>query len=212
MIKSVIFDFDGTLADSSFAISKLNNYFIDKYKINSTGSMDLKRISTLPLKQRFKEMGIPFYRLPLMSLEALKIYSSFIDEIKIIEGIPDILKKLAGLGMDMNILSSNSIRNIRQVLQKNNLNHYFSAIYSASKVLKKDKTIIKLLKKKNLSKDSVVYVGDQLEDINSCKRIKVKVIAVSWGYDPADLLMQGEPDYLCREPADLYKYLIFGGI
>jgi phosphoglycolate phosphatase len=211
MIESVIFDFDGTLADSSFAIKKLNNYFIDKYKINRTDSEDLKRISALPLRQRFKELGIPFYKLPLMSLEAIKIYSSFIDEIKIIEGIPDILKKLAEIDMDMNILSSNSVRNIRQVLQKNNLN-FFSEVYSASKVLKKDKTIIKLLKKKNLPKNSVVYVGDQLEDINSCKRIKVKVVAVSWGYDPVDLLMQGEPDYLCRKPADLYKYLISGKI
>lgn len=207
MIESVIFDFDGTLVDSSAAIDKLNTYFIRKYKINNIGIESIKKINTLPLKQRFKKLGIPLYKIPLMSMEALKVYSSSIGEIKLMEGIPEVLNKLAEHGIDLKILSSNSVKNIRIVLQNNKIN-FFSDISSSSNVLKKDKAIIKLLKKSHLSKDSVVYIGDQLEDIISCKRIQVKVVAVSWGYDSIDLLMQGKPDYLCRKPGDLYDYII----
>ncbi len=207
MIESVIFDFDGTLVDSSFAIDKLNKYFINKHKINNIGIESIKTINTLPLKQRFKKLGIPLYKIPLMSMEALKVYYSSIGEIKLMEGIPDVLNKLVEHGMDLKILSSNSVKNIRLVLQNNKIN-FFSDISSSSNVLKKDKAIIKLLKKNHLSKDSVIYIGDQLEDIISCKKIQVKVVAVTWGYDSIDLLMQGKPDYLCRKPMELYDYII----
>src|SRR4030042_2057422 len=141
MIESVIFDFDGTLVDSSAAIDKLNTYFIRKYKINNIGIESIKKINTLPLKQRFKKLGIPLYKIPLMSMEALKVYSSSIGEIKLMEGIPEILNKLLEHGIDLKILSSNSVKNIRQFLQNNKIN-LFSDIFSSSDVLKKDRAII----------------------------------------------------------------------
>src|SRR4030043_948953 len=99
MIESVIFDFDGTLVDSSAAIDKLNTYFIRKYKINNIGIESIKKINTLPLKQRFKKLGIPLYKIPLMSMEALKVYSSSIGEIKLMEGFRGVLIKLEDNGL-----------------------------------------------------------------------------------------------------------------
>ncbi len=206
MIKNVIFDFDGTLVDSSYAIEKLFQYFKQKYKRNDMDKEQFRKINTLPLKQKIKKMGVPLYKLPAISLEAKRVYSSYIGKIKIIEGIPDLLLKLVQLGLEMSILSSNSVRNINHFLKINKIN-CFSGIYSAPNMLKKNEDIIKLLKKKKLAKENILYIGDELHDVVACKMIQIKVAAVTWGLDSIDSLKDGKPDLICQTPMEIYDYI-----
>ena len=206
MIKNVIFDFDGTLVDSSYAIEKLFQYFKQKYKRNDMDKEQFRKINTLPLKQKIKKMGVPLYKIPAISLEAKRVYSSYIGKIKIIEGIPDLLLKLAQLGLEMSILSSNSVININQFLKINKIN-CFSGIYSAPNMLKKNEDIIKLLKKKKLAKENILYIGDELHDVVACKMIQIKVAAVTWGLDSIDSLKDGKPDLICQTPMEIYDYI-----
>jgi len=210
LIKNVIFDFDGTLVDSDFVIESVNKYLMKKYKINNVDARDFRAINTLSMKQRFKKLGIPLYKLPLMIHEAIRAYSNFISEIKLIEGIQELLESLEEKRVNLYILSSNSSKNIKKFLKKNKIN-FFSEIYSTSNTIEKDKTLARLIRRRRLSKDSVLYVGDQMEDIISCKKIQVRIAAVSWGCDPADLLMRSKPDFMCHKPADLYN-LVTGEI
>jgi len=206
VIKNVIFDFDGTLVDSSYAIEKLFQYFKQKYKRNDMDKEQFRKINTLPLKQKIKKMGVPLYKIPAISLEAKRVYSFYIGKIKIIEGIPDLLLKLVQLGLEMSILSSNSVRNINHFLKINKIN-CFSDIYSAPNMLKKNEDIIKLLKKKKLAKENILYIGDELHDVVACKMIQIKVAAVTWGLDSIDSLKDGKPDLICQTPMEIYDYI-----
>jgi len=206
MIKNVFFDFDGTLVDSSYAVEKLFQYFKQKYKKFYMDKEQFRKINALPLMQKIKTMGIPLYKVPAITLEATRVYYSYIGKIKIIEGIPDLLVKLAQLGLELSILSSNSVRNINHFLDINKIN-CFSGIYSAPNMLKKNEDIIKLLKKKRLAKEDALYIGDELHDIVACKRIPIKVAAVTWGLDSIDTLKSGKPDRICNIPMDIYDYI-----
>ena len=206
MIKNVIFDFDGTLVDSSYAIEKLFQYFKQKYKMNDMDKEQFRMINTLPLKQIINKMGVSLYKLPVISLEAKRVYSSYIGKIKIIEGIPDLLLKLAQMGLELNILSGNSVRNIKHFLKINKIN-CFSGIYSAPNMLKKNEDIIKLLKMKKLAKENILYIADELHDVVACKRIQIKVAAVTWGIGSVDSLKDEKPDLICHTPMEIYDYI-----
>ncbi len=205
--KNVIFDFDGTLVDSKGAINKLYDYFAKKYNITTINSENLESIKTLPIIDRMKRLGIPARQLAAMSIEAKSVYSSFISEIKLKDGIFDILKKLNERQINMFIISSNAAENINKFLKLNNI-LFFKAVRSSKNILKKDIEIEKLLRKFKISKEDAVYIGDEIQDIIACRQIKMEVIAVSWGHDSFEALKENKPDYLCDTPEDLYKYLL----
>ena len=206
MIKNVIFDFDGTLVDSSFAVEELLKYFKNKYIETDIEKIHFRKIKGLSLAQRFKKAGIPLYKVPGIVLEAKRLYPFYIGKIKIIDGILELLEKLDKLGLELSILSSNSIKNIKNFLEIKNI-RFFSDIHSSSSILKKDKAIINLIKKKNLSRENILYIGDELNDIIACKKAGVKVLAVTWGLESIDSLKSGNPDCICNRPIEIYDYI-----
>ena len=206
MIKNVIFDFDGTLVDSSYAVNELFKHFKNKYIEIDIEKFHFRKMKGLSLSQRFKKAGIPLYKIPGIVLEARRLYPSYIDRIKIIDGIPELLEKLDKLGLELSILSSNSIKNIKHFLEIKNI-RLFSDIYSSHNILKKNNAIIKLMKKKKLSRENILYIGDELNDIIACKKALVKVLAVTWGLESIDSLESGKPDCICNRPMEIYDYI-----
>ena len=54
----------------------------------------------------------------------------------------------------------------------------------------------------------MIYVGDELRDIESCKKLGVPIVAVTWGYDSPQLLLSGNPDHIANTPGELYRTLM----
>jgi phosphoglycolate phosphatase len=205
LIKNIVFDFDGTLVDSRIAVNKIYEYFAEKYKIDNMSQKKFKSLKMLPLIERLKVINIPIYKLPALSIQARKIYSNCLKDVRLAEGVERLLEELKEKNLELSILSSNSTRNINLFLKNNKIN-YFNDIYSAKNIFKKDKTLLKLLKNKRLRNDEILYLGDELQDIMACKRISVKIAAVAWGYDNVELLKSADPDYLCMAPLDIIDH------
>jgi phosphoglycolate phosphatase len=71
----------------------------------------------------------------------------------------------------------------------------------------KARRISNFLKKNSLDANHVLYVGDELRDINAAKRNQVFSIAASWGYDSVELLKTGHADYIAQQPEDILNIL-----
>jgi len=56
--ENIIFDFDGTLVDSSAAINKLYDYFAKKYNIFSINPETIESVKALPLADEMKKLGV----------------------------------------------------------------------------------------------------------------------------------------------------------
>jgi hypothetical protein len=49
----------------------------------------------------------------------------------------------------------------------------------------------------------LVYVGDELRDLEAARDARVRFAAVAWGYTPLERLAAAGPDFQCRHPRDL---------
>ena len=86
---------------------------------------------------------------------------------------------------------------------ENNIDQLFDFVHSGKNIFGKDKVLLRLLHKYKIKRNSVIYVGDETRDIEALKRIKIPIIAVSWGFNSHSILEKFNPNALIDDPREL---------
>lgn len=206
MIKTAIFDFDGTIVNSRGLMMKFYNELAEKYNYKIIEPDEIEYLSTLSIPDRCKVLRVPLYRVPQMGMYAKSRYQETIGSLKTNEGIQDLVFGLKEKGYVLSIISSNLEPSIRAFLKSNHMDIY-DHIYSAKNFFGKNHTINAFMKKLKISRDETVYIGDELRDIEACRKSNVRIISVAWGYDSAELLAKENPDYLVYRPNDVQSVI-----
>jgi phosphoglycolate phosphatase-like HAD superfamily hydrolase len=202
-VKVIVFDFDGTLADTLDAIVSITNRLAKTYGYKPTEPEELAQIRNMSSREIVKQSNISIFKLPFLLRRIKADLKNDIQQIKPILGIKEALTQLKNEGNLLGILTSNSEENVRAFLQKHNMEDLFSFIYSETTLFGKHKVLNKFIKQNNLIPEEVIYVGDETRDIESSKKINVKVIAVSWGFNSREALAKQNPEFLIDKPSEL---------
>lgn len=205
-MKYVIFDFDGTIADSKIVFISAWNKIAEKYHFEKMKLTELENIKKLTIKERCKMLNFPMYKLPIIIPQLYKLYRQSINDLELFDGIKDVLTELNKKGVNTAIISSNSEENIQLFLKRNNIESVKDIICS-SHIFGKDKLLSRFLKLKQLEADEVIYVGDEQRDIIACKKTGIKIIWVEWGYDSIEVVQAEEPDYKASSPAEIMQLI-----
>ncbi|MEW9701179.1 HAD-IA family hydrolase [Paenibacillus sp. SI8] len=208
MAKHILFDFDGTLVDSRALLVKLYNEMAVQHRFRIIRDQDLAPLRSLSIYERVERLGVPVLQIPKLAMAGRVRYQENIRTLHIVPGMKEIIARLSAQGVRSSILSSNSAGNIRLFLKHNKLDGSFKEIITAKHLFGKHNSIRKIMKQWGVSPSQIIYVGDELRDIEACKKLGVPIIAVTWGYDAPDLLHSGNPNYLVNSPAELLKILL----
>jgi len=203
-----IFDFDGTIADTFPFFVEIASQMLLNTGRKAT-KKDIELFRTTPIKELIKIYKLPLYKIPLFVLKGQQILSEKLDEIKIFPGIKEVLIRLKNRGVQLGMITSNNSKNVVYILQKYGLEKLFDFVHFQAAVFGKDKVLTNVIKKYKLNIKSVIYVGDEVRDIEACKKINLKVIAVSWGYNDKKLLKESQPQFIIAKPSDILGSLFF---
>lgn len=201
-VRHVIFDFDGTIADSMDVAVQLINQAAEKYNYRPIKGEDIEKLRRMPMLERFKAFNVSPYHIPRIGLEITRNYAKKLGSIKIFDGMREVILTLKERGLMLSIISSNSNHNIRRFLAANDLN-VFDHIYCAKNLFGKERTISNMIKKLHLKRSEIIYVGDEHRDIMACQANHIKVIAVTWGLDTVEMLSSARPDYIVNQPHEI---------
>ena len=202
MFKTVIFDFDGTLVYSRSLAIQLFNDFADKYGYKKIRDDEVEYLSTLSIPNRLKALKCPMYKLPMLLIDMKKKYKRDVVTLGCVDGISEVLRDLKKHGLTIGILSSNYEENIKSFLDSNKIDD-FDFVYTASNIFGKDKAILRLMKEKGITPSEMLYIGDELRDIEACNKIHVPCAAVTWGFEAQELLISANPQYIINEPVQI---------
>ena len=202
MITHILFDFDGTLVQSMDLSLKILNDLSGKYRYHPVAVEDVQKLKAMPLPERFRQIGLPAHRIPAISLEFLSLYHQGISSLHPVDGTKALLEAVKAEGIGLSVLSSNSVENIAAFLRQNGMD-LFDHIFSSNNLFGKDRSIRKFLRQFGVEKGELLYVGDELRDIEACRLAGVKIVSVTWGFDPPQLLRGGKPDFIASTPGEV---------
>ena len=206
MTKVIIFDFDGTLADTIDILLSITNRLSAEFGFKSATKEELAQLSNLTAWQILKYSGISIFKFPLLIRRLKAELRSEIPHIQLFSGIKEVLLELKNLGFQLGIITSNSRENVLESLEINGLQDTFAFIDSGS-TFGKHKVINRWLRKEHINREQVVYVGDEVRDIDAAKKTGIKIIAVSWGFNSQQTLAAQNPDFLIERPQELIEIM-----
>jgi phosphoglycolate phosphatase len=203
-IKMLLFDFDGTLADTFQHTMRITNILSDEFKFKKVHDHEVEFLKGKTVHEIIKHLNVPILKIPSIVTKARSELHKQIDSIQPIEGLKEILPLFKRAGLRMGILTTNSQDNVKKFLDMHDLK-MFDFIVSTSRVWGKNHGINKLLKQENLSHSDLLYVGDETRDIEAAQKAGVRVVAVTWGYNSYRALEKFQPDYIAHTPAELFN-------
>lgn len=198
----VVFDFDGTLADTfQVGWDILNSLAVD-YKYRPLLPEDLATARDLSTRGMIRLLGIPKRKLPAISRQGVKLLRERMNEIQPLPGIPEMLKDLHARGVRMGIVTSNSVENVGIFTQNHGL-EFFEFVRSSSRLTGKAREIRRAMRQLGFRAEEALYVGDETRDIEACRTVGLRCAAVTWGYNSQRALEAERPHWMLERPEEL---------
>lgn len=207
-MRAVIFDFDGTIADSFTAVIDIAYRLTKNEQLADINQVQAMRSKHNGLREAIRLLNIPRWKGVWLLKEGRRIMAKDIHKVPLFDGIDEALTRLHQAGFELYIVSSNSTHNVERFLTIRGILADFKKVYGGVSLFKKDRTIKRVLKLNGLDKSEVIYVGDEVRDIEAAKAINMPVIAVAWGYNTQHLLLQHQPTVLVHTPKQLADIII----
>ena len=197
----VVWDFDGTLVDSLAVSLAIFNRHAAELRYRPVEDPDAARSMTT--RQFMRHHGISVWRLPRLVKKFHAAAAAEAENLKLYPGLVDALAALGDGGMRLGILSSNKEDNIRRCLRSNGAERYFAFVVGYPRLFGKGKALRRILRAERADRSRVLYIGDEVRDIEAARKAKVASAAVTWGLHTEPLLRASGPDHVIRDPAGL---------
>jgi phosphoglycolate phosphatase len=199
----IVFDFDGTLVDSlTLAVATYNRIAPG---LGLRAIEDIEAARAMPTRQLLRTLGVRFWRLPRLIRTFRAAVTEHAARLPLHPGMREILSELHGRGCRLGILSSNSEENIRACLRANLVEERFAFVIGYPKLFGKAKALRRIIRQQCIPRAEVLYVGDELRDIEAGRRARVPTAAVTWGFHAASILEASPSEHILREPAELLQ-------
>lgn len=204
-MKVIIFDFDGTIADSFAAVLKITNQLALEFGYAPARPEDVPRLKNLSSREIVKQSRVSPFKLPFLLRRLRGELNREMDQLQPIAGMKTALLALKQQGYRLGIVTSNSCENVVAFLKAQELDAIFDFVGSGLALFGKGRVIQQILRQQHLNPEDVIYVGDETRDIEAARKIGIKVISVSWGYNSSQALAAENPDFLIHQPEELLQ-------
>ncbi len=204
---TVVFDFDGTLADTMSVVIRIANKFADHYGYHKIPMSDLPKLREKKPSEVLRHLGISIFKLPIIARKIRFEMNKEIVHLKTPVDLHATLRKLKESGCVLGILTTNSRENVTEFLKNNDL-ELFDFVYSGRAVFGKSRLLKKLMKDKTIPHDDPIYVGDEIRDVEAAKKAGIRVIGVSWGYNSKNALLKAKPDHVIEKPEEIESIVL----
>ena len=183
----VIFDFDGTLADSQPWFESVLNEVGERYGLRRVEVSEREFIRRMDAREFMAHLGVSPWKVPFIARHMRALKTESLDAIQLFSGVEDLLDDLSRSGVKLAIVSSDSEANVRTVLGPRNAALFEDFACSAS-LLGKPAKFRRVLRRAGLRPDEALAIGDEIRDAQAARATGIDFAAVGWGYAAPEAL------------------------
>ncbi len=205
-MKGVVFDLDGTLADTLPAIADAINCGLAAIGLPEAPRSEVRRwigegLPTLCRRALRGAEDVPFDRMVEVVSQHYREHQ--LDKTVPFPGIPELMDELARQGIPMGVLSNKPHEHTVTMTEAIFGRWRLVAVegYQEESYRKPDpRTLLQICQAMSLPPRQVMLVGDSNTDIFTARNAGVIAVAATWGYRDRDELIAAGPNYLIDRP------------
>ena len=205
--KTVIFDFDGTIADTLSPVVEIINEHAHEFGIDGIDKFEVRKFRNLSITYLVKEFKFNVIHLPKLVSMIKRQLPKKLEKIKIFEGMSEVFTQLKNNKVQLGIVTVNNVKTVTDLLTDEQ-EKQFDFIFSTRSLFGKHKELNRIAKNYDLAKEYTLYIGDEVRDIEAARKSGFKIAVVTWGYNSAELLEKHAADYLLHRPAQILDIVL----
>ena len=217
MIKAVIFDLDGTLADTlddlGTAMNKMLAHFGWQGRTREELQSFINRGARVFVARSMPEGSWEDINDPIVT-EALKYYDACYNECfneltHPYDGIPEALDVLAESGVKMSVLSNKQDKFVRLICERI-FPDTFTVIRGHGQFPEKPspESALATAEEMGVLPSECVFIGDSDVDMKTAKNAGMYPIGVSWGYRSREVLLEAGAAFIADTPEEFCGHIL----
>ncbi|MGB3746805.1 MAG: HAD hydrolase-like protein [Rhodanobacter sp.] len=189
----IIFDLDGTLADSFAFFVSVHNQLADRHGFRRIAPAEIDALRGRSARDIMRHVRLPRWKLPWVARSFVRLMRAA--DIPLFAGVGPMLQQLERSGAALALVSSNAADNCRRILGDAHWQRLVHVECGAS-ILGKRRRIARVLRATGIEPARAIYVGDQITDAEAARAAGVAFGAVAWGYATRASLERLQPAHL----------------
>ncbi len=185
----VVFDFDGTLADSFALFVESFNVAAAFYRFKQFDMENVQFLRTLTATDVLKHHGVRSWMLPLIAHTIRKAMGRSMSRVRLFGGVSEMLARLHDQGVPLGLLTSNSLTNVELVLGREQLSR-FRYLRCGTSLSGKSRIIGNVMKQSRLRSADLLFIGDEIRDLHAARDAGIPFLGAGWGYTDASALLK----------------------
>ena len=210
--QAVVFDLDGTLLYTLEDLYLATNHALAELGLPARTRDEVRSYVGNGYRQLFR-LAVPQGTPDEVQERALEIFNRYYlahdeDHTVPYPGIPELLERLAAVGMPMAVVSNKGDAAVCDLMDKVFPGTFAAVAGERAGVRRKPApdTVVEVMRQLGLGPSDIVYVGDSEVDVATAANVGCDCIAVTWGYRSVDQLIEAGATTLagtCDEVARL---------
>ena len=142
---TILFDFDGTLAETMMLIHRVFNQLSSTYGYRHFPENKIEEYRHLNIREFIDCVGIPLWKVPFIAIHARRLMHQDIHEVHPPKGLVEVLTQIHTSKLyHMDILTSNRQKNVHKFLAEHAID-WFDEVHSTRSILSKKRRVKKYI-------------------------------------------------------------------
>ncbi len=188
----IIWDWNGTLLNDAEVCLTTMNTMLELRDLPIINLETYKEVFNFPVEEYYEKIGFDFQKESFkeLSVEFINAYTLNLNVAPIVSGTEQVLRILTSQRKENVILSAMKQDMLYKSVQEKGIENYFkdilgiSDIYAASKVSLAQEYV----KKRDLSAENILFIGDTIHDYEVAKEIGSRCILIADGHQSEERL------------------------